>query len=173
MIFKNISNFDNINDYLPIFNGSLNSVLFLIFFVYHGIVNSKHLKDWYSKYKIYALLADVLIFFIEIIIVRLIYKYIFKSFSIIKFTLLAMCIQFIHDICFILLFTICPYKVNSMIDFFKNSYKKNGMFTILWNNLFVIFACLCSSYFATFNLNMNIITLITTLYFVPYVLNYV
>ena len=40
MIFKDISNFNNVNDYLHILNGSLNAHLIIIFLLYHGVFNS-------------------------------------------------------------------------------------------------------------------------------------
>ena len=41
-MFKDISNFTNVNDYLPILNGSLNADLIIIFLLYYlenGIKN--------------------------------------------------------------------------------------------------------------------------------------
>jgi len=172
MIFKDISNYNNVYDYLPILNGCLNALLTLIFFVYHGIYKSKHLSEWYRKYQLNAVLADVLIFFIGIIIARFLYKHLFKSFSIINFSLLAMCIQLIHDILFYLMFTLLPRNMNAMIDFYKDTYKKLGFVSLLWNVGVMLVACLLGSFFATMNLNDNIITLITTLYFIPYLVNY-
>ena len=68
MIFKDISNFNNVNDYLPILNGSLNADLIIIFLLYHGIFNSSLLKKWYKKYQLSAVIADVLILVIGIIL---------------------------------------------------------------------------------------------------------
>jgi uncharacterized protein YacL len=172
MIFKDISNYNNVNDYLPILNGCLNAVLCLIFFVYHGVYKSKHLSEWYKKYQLNAVLADVLIFFIGIIITRFLYKYLFKTFSIIKFSLLAIFIQIIHDVGFYYMFTLIPRNMNSMIDFYKNTYKKLGFVSLLWNIFIMLFSCLLGSFFATMNLNDNIITIIFTLYFIPYLVNY-
>ena len=44
MIFKDISKFNALNDYLPILNGSLNADLIIIFLLYHGIFKSYYLK---------------------------------------------------------------------------------------------------------------------------------
>jgi hypothetical protein len=172
MIFKDISNYNNVNDYLPILNGCLNAVLTLIFFVYHGIYKSKHLSEWYKKYQLNAVIADVLIFFIGIIITRFLYKFLFKSFSIIKFTLLAICIQIIHDVGFYFMFILLPRNMNAMIDFYKDTYRKLGVVSLSWNIVIMLISCLLGSFFATLNLNDNIVTLITTLYFVPYLINY-
>ncbi len=47
-MFKDISNFNNVNDYLPILNGCVNADLIIIFLLYHGIFKSKLLGQWYK-----------------------------------------------------------------------------------------------------------------------------
>ena len=172
MIFKDISNFNNVNDYLPILNGCINADLLIIFLVYHGVFNSFYLKKWYKKYQLSAVLADVLILFIGIILARFLYKYIFSTFSIWKFTFLAVCIQILHDILFYFFFTLIPKGHNSMIDFFKEYAKEVGIGAIAGDSFMMILSCLISSNFATFTLNSNIICLVFSLYFFPYMINY-
>ena len=82
MIFKNISNFNNINDYLPILNGCLSADLIIIFLLYIGIFKSVYLKKWYKKFNLSASIADILILFIGLIIARFLYKYLFDDFNI-------------------------------------------------------------------------------------------
>ena len=77
MIFKDISNFNNINDYLPILNGCVNADLVILFLVFNGVFKSFYLKKWYKKYQLNAVLADVLILVIGIILARFFYKYFF------------------------------------------------------------------------------------------------
>jgi hypothetical protein len=172
MIFKDITNFTNVNDYLPILNGCINADLIIIFLAFHGVFKSNYLKKWYKKYQLSAVLADVLILFIVIILVRLLYKYLFTSFSIWKFTGLALVIQIIHDILFYLLFSNVPDGYNSMLDFFKMYAKEVGAGAIIGDSFMMILSCLLSSHFATYNINYNIITLVISLYFFPYMINY-
>lgn len=172
MIFNDISNFNNVTDYLPILNGCVNADLIIIFLLYHGIFKSKYLKKWYHKYQLSAVLADVLILVIGIILARFFYRYFFTSFGIWKFTLLAVCIQIIHDILFYLLFKSLPIGYNSMLDFFKEYAREVGAGAILGDSFMMIIACLLSSNFAIYNLNTNIIALIISLYFFPYMINY-
>ena len=171
-MFKNISHFSNVNDYLPILNGCINADLIVLFLLFHGIFNSVYLKKWYKKYQLSAVIADVLILFIGIILARFFYKYIFNEFSIWKFTFLAVCIQIIHDILFYLFFTNLPVGYNAMLDFFKNYAKEVGIGAILGDTFMMVITCLLSSYFATLSLNANIITLVISLYFFPYMINY-
>jgi hypothetical protein len=172
MIFKDISNFSNIKDYLPILNGCINADLIVLFLVFHNVFKSAYLKKWYKKYQLNAVLADVLILFIGIIIARFLYKYIFDSFNIWKFTGLAVCIQIIHDFLFYWLFKSLPLGYNAMLDFFKEYAKEVGIGAILGDSFMMIIACLASSHFATYTLNKNIITLVVSLYFFPYMINY-
>jgi len=172
MIFKNISNFDNISDYLPILNGCLNADLIIILLLFHGIFKSIYLKKWYKKFNLSASIADILILFIGIIISRFFYKYLFKEFSIWKFTALAVFIQIIHDMIFYWFFTSVPLGYNYMLDFFKLYAKEVGVGAVLGDSFMMILACLLSSYFATFSTNINIITLVVSFYFLPYMIYY-
>ena len=172
MIFKDISNFNNVNDYLPILNGCINADLIIIFLLYNGIFKSLLLKKWYKKYQLSAVIADVLILVIGIILARFFYKYFFSSFSIWKFTGLAVIIQIIHDILFYLFFKSVPTGYNAMLDFFKDYAREVGVGAILGDSFMMIIACLLSSYYANFSLNTNIISLFISLYFVPYMINY-
>ena len=173
MIFQDISNFNNVSDYLSILNGCINADIIIIFLLYHGIFNSYYLKKWYKKYQLSAVIADVLILVIGIIIARYLYKYFFGAFNIWKFTGLAVIIQIIHDILFYLFFKTVPRGYNSMLDFFKDYANEVGVGAILGDSFMMILAILLSSHFATYSLNSNIIMLIVFVYFVPYMINYI
>jgi hypothetical protein len=172
MFFGDISNFNNISDYLPILNAAINVDLIVILFLYHRVINSDVLKEWYKTFRLAAVLADVLILVIGVIITRFLYKYIFTEFSIIKFTVLAVIIQVIHDILFYLLFTRIPRGYNFMLDFFKLYANKSGYNAIIGDSLMMIFVCLLTSIFSRFNTNTNIINLIISCYFIPYMIYY-
>jgi hypothetical protein len=172
MIFKDISIFNNLTDYLPIFNGCLNADLVIIFLLYHNVFNSAYLKKWYKRFNLSAVIADILILFIGIIITRYLYKYLFKEFNIIYFTGLALLIQITHDILFYLFFTSVPLKYNYMLDFFKLYAKEVGIGAILGDSFMMILACLFSSYFASLSVSTNIITLVVSMYFLPYMIYY-
>jgi hypothetical protein len=171
-MFINISNFTNINDYLPILNGCINADLIIIFLSYHGIFKSKLLKKWYKKYQLSAVTADVLILVIGIILTRFFYKFIFETFNIWKFTGLAVIIQIIHDIIFYWFFISVPTGYNGMLDFFKEYAIEVGVGAILGDSFMMIISCLLSSYFANYSLNTNLIILIISLYLFPYMINY-
>ena len=95
--FNDISNFNNVSDYLPILNGILFVETFTIFFTLHSFLRSKTLSFWYQKFQLSAVLADVSIVFLVIILTRFLYPFFFSQFSLILFILLALFIQ-IDDI---------------------------------------------------------------------------
>jgi hypothetical protein len=170
MLFKNIANFNNTSDYLPLFNAVLITDLFVISLLNSKVIKSNVLREWYSQYNLSAVIADILIIFIGLIIVRLIYYSVFNEFSIIKFTLLAVTVQIIHDILFYVFFTKVPRGVNRMLDTFKDYAGEVSYKAILSDSGMMVMASLIASYLAGKTLNMNVIVMIITLYILPYML---
>ena len=169
-MFKNIADFKNINDYLPLFNAVLITDLFVIFLLNTRVIKSQVLRQWYSQYNLSAVIADVLIILIGLIITRAIYYYVFDTFSIVKFIILAVIIQIIHDILFFVFFSNIPRGVNKMLDTFKDYAKDVSYKAILADSGMMIMSCLIASYLVNKNTNTNIIVLITFLYLLPYLL---
>jgi hypothetical protein len=172
MLFADISNFNKISDYLPILNGCLHADLIIILGVFNKIIQTAYLKNWYRVFNLSAVIADVLILVIVIILTRGLYKFIFKTFSIWKFTALALFIQTIHDGLFYLFFSNIPRGYNFMLDFFNEYAKEVSYGAIIGDNFMMILACLLSSHMATYSINFNIIILIVSLYLIPYILYY-
>ena len=169
-MFKNIANFNNINDYLPLLNGVLITDLFVILLLNTRFIKSLVLRQWYSQYNLSAVIADVLILLIGLIITRAIYYYVFDSFSIVKFVILAVIIQITHDILFYLFFSNIPRGVNKMIDTFKDYANELSYKAVMADSGMMIMSCLIASYLANKNTNINIIVLISFLYLLPYLL---
>ena len=169
-MLKNIADFNNINDYLPLFNAVLITDLFVIFLLNTMVIKSQVLRQWYAQYNLSAVIADVLIILIGLIIVRAIYYYIFDTFSIIKFIILAVILQITHDILFYVFFRNIPRGVNKMIDTFKDYAKEVSYKAILADSGMMIMSCLIASYLVNKNTNTNIIVLVTFLYLLPYLL---
>jgi uncharacterized protein YacL len=115
-MLKNIADFNNVSDYLPLFNSVLITDLFVIFLLNTKVIQSHVLRQWYSQYNLSAVIADVLIILIGLIITRAIYYYVFEKFSIFNFVILAVIVQIIHDILFYVFFTNIPRGINKMID---------------------------------------------------------
>jgi hypothetical protein len=168
-MFENISNFNNVNDYLPILNAVLITDMVVILLLIFGFIKSKVLVEWYKKYNLSAVIADILIIFIGIIITRYIYPKLFGEFSIIKFTILAVLVQITHDILFYILFKNIPRGTNMMLDTFKDYANEVGFNAILADSGMMIMASLLSSYLTGQSLNTNSILLIVLVYILPYI----
>jgi hypothetical protein len=169
-MFKNIANFSNTADYLPLLNGVLITDLFVILLLNTNIIKSLVLKEWYKKYNLSAVIADVLIICIGLIITRFLYYSFFSTFSIVKFIGLAVSIQIIHDILFYILFKNVPRGLNRMLDTFKDYANEVSYKAILSDSGMMIMAAFITSYLASRNLNTNVIVLILTVYVLPYLL---
>jgi hypothetical protein len=170
MVFSDISKFNNTHDYLPLFNGVLFTDLFVILLSNAKVIDSRVLREWYESYNLSAVVADVLIIFIGLIIVRALYYYIFTEFSILKFITLALIVQFIHDMLFYAFFKSVPRGMNRMLDTFKDYANEVSYKAILADGGMMVMAVIIGSYLAGKNLNTNIIVLIGLLYVLPYLL---
>jgi hypothetical protein len=170
-LFQDISNFSNTNDYLPIINGVLFTETIAIYLALDGLKHSKILQQWYNKYKLSAVLADISIVTIIIIVTRFLYHYFFKTFSIWTFILLAIIVQIIHDLFFYAFFTITPRGINSMLDLFKDYAKEMSYYILLGDSIIITLACLFASNLGTYSLNLNIVTFFFTLYFIPFMIH--
>jgi len=169
-MFKNIANFNNTSDYLPLLNGVLITDLFVILCLNTKIIQSRVLRKWYAQYNVSAVIADVLIILIGLIIVRAIYYYVFDTFSIAKFILLAVMVQVIHDILFYIFFKIVPRGTNKMLDTFKDYANEVSYKAIISDSAMIIMSSFIASYLASQSLNTNIIVLIVFVYILPYLL---
>jgi uncharacterized protein YacL len=169
-MFGKIANFSNTNDYIPLFNGVMITDLFVILLLNMGIIKSRVLREWYDKYNLSAVIADVLIIMIGLIITRYVYYSIFKEFSIIKFVFVAVIVQIIHDILFYVFFSSVPRGMNQMIDTFKDYAKDVSYKAILSDSGMMVMAAFIASYLANQSANTNMIVMIVSMYFLPYLL---
>lgn len=170
-MLQDISNFYKVSDYLPILNGAILADLLVLIIVYYTpYFNSKYLKQWYETYRLSAVIADVLILVIGMIIARFIYYKIYNSFSPFKFLLLLVGIQIFHDILFYLGFMRVPSGINKMIDLFKNYAVEVSGGAIAGDTFMIICAGIFAMLFASYNTNINIITLVAMTYLIPYIL---
>lgn len=169
-MFSDISKFENTQDYLPLLNGVLFTDLFVILLSNTRVIDSRVLRKWYESYNLSAVVADVLIIFIGLIIVRALYYYIFTQFSILKFIALALAVQFVHDVLFYAFFKSVPRGMNRMLDTFKDYANEVSYKALLADGGMMVMAIIVGSYLATKNVNTNIIVLILLLYLLPYLL---
>ena len=167
---QNVSNFNDVNDYLYILNGVIITDLVIIALCLGGAIPSKVLRQWYKDYTLSAVIADVLIIVIGIIIARFLYSIIFSKYSLFKFLLLVVLIQITHDLLFYYFVTSVPRGWSRILDTFKNYGKESGFKAILSDSLMMISSVLIACYLKSLSLNTNIIILISVIYLIPYLI---
>ena len=171
MNFSNISNFNNVNDFIPIIS-SIFVVEAIIIFVIFKFLKSSKAKEWYNKFGLTAVLCDTLILLIGFIITRFLYNKVFSEFSIIKFIILFLIVQTVHDLLFYYLI-VKPFPVgtNSVMDLFKEYGNEVGAGSYIGNSAMVILSSLLASLFVTNNVNTNIIVIVLCVYLYTYLIN--
>ena len=169
-MFKDISQFDKIDDYLPIITAIFIVEVITIILSFTHITESSFLKVWYKEYKLYAVLADVSLIFLGVVITRALYYYVFDEFSIVNFVLLMVVVQVIHDILFYIMITQIPKGVNKIIDILKDYADEISYWAIIGDSAMMISSALIASYLANFDANTNIIIFAFYVYILQFIL---
>jgi|LakMenE18May11ns_1017448.scaffolds.fasta_scaffold9919501_4 hypothetical protein len=169
-MFKDISQFNNTRDYLPIITAILIVEIITIILSFTNITQSSFLKVWYKKYQLSAVLADVSLIFLGVVIARAIYPYLFDTFSMINFIILIVAIQMIHDILFYLMILQIPKGVNRIIDILKDYADEISYWAILGDSAMMIASVLIAGVLANFDANTNMILLAFLVYILQFIL---
>ena len=165
-LLENISDFNKVADYLPIVNGAINADIIMMFLIFHGVFKSLYIKQWYKTFNLSACIMDISILILIIVFTRFLYSFVFTEYSLLKFTGLAVAIQICHDLLFYYFFKNLPTGYNYVFDFFKKYANEVGGKAIIWDTIAIILTCLFSYHFATYSLNINVIILISSIYFI-------
>jgi hypothetical protein len=162
-------NFENKFEYLPIITANIYADLFIIFAtfsrVYYKILT---LEDWYKKYRLSAMIADILIGVLYILLGRYLVYTLKLNVGLTAFALLCVVIQVIFDFLFYLLFTLVPSGTNNMLDFFKGYAKEVGINALFGDSVLVILAVVISGLLNARSFDTNIVFLILSIYLTPY-----
>ena len=168
MIFKNISHFYNVNDYLYILNAAIIVDLIVIYWSNINIIKSRSLKKWYKLFGLSAFIADVLSIIIGLILARVFYYMIFKNYNLILFIILSVIIQLIHDLTFYKLFTSIKRGKNKMLDIFKEYANEMSYNILIADAEMIIATCIIASLLANFSISVNIFLCIILFYLTQY-----
>jgi len=160
---------NNTFEYVPIITANIYADLVIIFLTFTGILyNSTTLAKWYKKYRLSAMIADILIGVLYILLARYV-VYLFQwKVGLTVFALLAVLIQVLGDIAFYLFFSAMPRGANDMLDFFKgyaSEVKENALYG---DSALVIVAVILSGILHTKSVDVNLVTLIVSVYLIPY-----
>ena len=166
------ANYADKSEYLPIFTANLYADLLIVFITFANLIyKSTTLTQWYQKYRLSAMTADILIGVLYILAAR----YAVHHFNLTKtksdllrFALLAVFIQIVLDFVFYLGFTAIPKGQNNMLDHFKLYAKEVGYDALLGDSILIVFGVVVSAFLKQKSLDFNIVTMLIGLYLVPY-----
>jgi len=155
-------------EYVPILTANIYVDLFIIFITFSQFYKMTSLERWYKKYRLSAMIADILIIVLGILLGRYLVYILKLRVGLTMFALLCVIIQTIHDLLFYLLFRFIPYGRNDMLDFFKGYAKKVGINALLGDSVLVILAVILSALLNARSFDTNIVLLILGVYLAPY-----
>ena len=162
-------NYNNKFEYIPIITANIYADLFIIFVTFAKIyINIKSLRDWYKKYRLSAMIADILIGVLYILLGRYLVYNSGLQVGLTAFAGICVFIQVIFDLLFYLFFTIVPKGSNDMLDFFKGYSKEVGAGALLGDSVLVIMAVTISALLNQSSYDTNIVFLIMSIYLTPY-----
>jgi len=173
MTFGDISNFNNVNDYIHIISSICitEALIILLIFKFFDTTTG---KKWYFKFGLTAVICDTLILLLAFIFTRFLYTKIFSEFNIIKFILLFLAVQIVHD--FLLYYLIVkpmPVGRNLVIDMFKEYGNEMSVRSYIGNGIMIVISSILASLFISnkVNTNTNIIIIIFCIYLYTYLIN--
>lgn len=161
--------YNNKFEYIPILTANIYADLFIIFVAFSKIYfNIKSLEGWYKKYRLSAMIADILIGVLYMLLGRYV---VYKSgveIGLTTFAAICVFIQIVFDFLFYMFFSIIPKGSNNMLDFFKVYSKEAGTGALLGDSFLVLMAVILSALLNQASYDTNIVLLITSIYLTPY-----
>ena len=166
---KPTTDYNNKFEYIPILTANIYADLFIIFVAFSKIYfNIKSLEGWYKKYRLSAMIADILIGVLYMLLGRYV---VYKSgveIGLTSFAAICVFIQIVFDFLFYMFFSIIPKGSNNMLDFFKVYSKEAGTGALLGDSFLVLMAVILSAFLNQASYDTNIVLLITSIYLTPY-----
>ena len=166
---KPTTDYNNKFEYIPILTANIYADLFIIFVAFSKIYfNIKSLEGWYKKYRLSAMIADILIGVLYMLLGRYV---VYKSgveIGLTAFAAICVFIQIVFDFLFYIFFSIIPKGSNNMLDFFKGYSKEAGTGALLGDSFLVLMAVILSAFLNQASYDTNIVLLITSIYLTPY-----
>ena len=156
-------------EYIPILTANIYADLFIIFVAFSKIYfNVRSLDGWYKKYRLSAMIADILIGVLYILLGRYLVYNSGVEVGLTAFTAICVFIQIVFDFLFYMFFSIIPRGSNNMLDFFKVYTKEAGTGALLGDSFLVIMAVVLSAFLNQASYDTNIVFLIMSVYLTPY-----
>ena len=173
--WADISDYYQVNDYVYIAIAVLIVDVFVMFLVrYFPDVFGKSINIWYNRFKLSAVLSDVLIIVLGFGIARYIYtEYIYPNYdwNPTYFTGLSVVVQIIHDVLFYFgVIKQVPQGHNGMIDVFKDYAASGGAKVIGADSAMMVGSSILSMLLKTAPAHITAFVGILSVYIVPYIL---
>jgi uncharacterized protein YacL len=161
---------NNVSDYLRILNGAIITDLIVVGLTIFGFIRSRTLREWYNKYGLSAIMADVLSITIGIIIAMFVYPLLFKKENLALFIGVAIAVQLVHDLLFAGFFNAVPRGKSRILDTFKDYAKEIGATILLADASMIVSTIILGLLLSQMSIRDNVFLLIVLLYLVPYFL---
>ena len=173
--WADISEYEEINDWVYIFIGILVTELIVLFAVrLFPEVFGKYLNIWYNRFKLSAVIADIFIIALGIGVTRYVYtEFIYPKhdWNPLYFTATSVFVQVLHDLLFYLgVIQQVPKGHNAMIDVFKEYASVGGTRALLGDSALMISSVGLAMIFKGMEAHMTAFIGILALYAIPYIL---
>ena len=169
---KPLNNFNDKFEYLPIITSNIYADLLIILITFSKILGKDKSWDiltfWYKKYRLSAMIADILAGVLYLLVSRYIDHYYNLKLDLFKFTILSVIVQIILDYLFYLFFTAIPKGQNNMLDLFKDWAKYAKLDAIWGDSILIVVGVILSAILNKQSFDTNIVVLILGLYLTPY-----
>ena len=169
---KPLNNYNDKFEYIPIITSNIYADLLIILITFSQVLGNdkswKILTHWYKKYRLSAMIADILAGVLYLLVSRYIDHYYDLKLDLFQFTVLSVIVQIILDYLFYLVFSSIPKGQNDMLDLFKD-WAKHAKLNAIWgDSLLIVVGVILSAILNKQSFDTNIFVLILGLYLVPY-----
>jgi len=173
--WADISEYEEVKDWLFIFIGIIvTEFIFLVLIRYFPEFFGKQLNVWYNRFKLSAVLSDVLVIAIAIGISRYVYtEFIYPKhdWNPLYFTGTTIFVQVLHDLLFYIgVIQQVPKGSNAMIDVFKEYSSSAGTRAIMGDSAMMISSVGIAMIAKGMDLHAAVFLGIIGLYGIPYIL---
>jgi len=173
--WEDISEYENIQDWVYIFVGVLIvEVIVIVLTRSFPEIFGKSLNIWYNRFKLSAVLADVLIIMVGIGIARYVYtEYVYPTYdwNPIYFTATTVVIQLVHDLLFYFgIIRQLPAGNNAMMDVMRDYGEGGGVKILASDSAMMIGSSLAAMLLKAAPAHITLSIGLLTLYVVPYIL---
>ena len=161
-------------EYIPIVTAIIVADLLIVWITFSKVLGDGKAwqisTKWYKKYRLSAMMADILIGVIYLLMARQFVYSMNMETTLFGFGVVAVLIQIICDLLFYVVFTMIPKNHNHMLDLFKD-WAAYAKLDALWgDSILVLLAVVLSSYLNTLSFDTNMYMFIFSMYLIPYII---